>query len=179
MTHFSIGFEKHKEGADDHRLGRIAFGDMDERFSSCLSLFSENRYELQWFSAVQLTVHSRSPTCLFYSIEVDENPLGIAKYYTLIPSEQARGSTRYDNNSEGVYLTESFRTIAFDPKYLTDFQVYIDENGCVYDKIAIYYFDPDNIEIFYLYLDTCISNVSNWYINNSALFEWLASKGRN
>jgi hypothetical protein len=156
-------------------IGRICLNEHVESFEIDTQRFALQFYLDQWPKAVQQAVKGREITCFFTSISIDDCGFGFVFFYSLIPSELARGSDHYEVNGDGIYITEGFLSVTLDSQNFEKFPARISTIGNE-PILPLHYFDPHKLEIFYLYLDSCISNISSWYLRNQDFANYLVSR---
>jgi hypothetical protein len=172
VENFSIRF------TSDDPLGTIQEGQLViaseiEGFESCIGLLSRDQYERGWVNALKLALFEREVACLIVDVVVDDFGNGRIHYFSLIPSEVARGAATFDSDSSGLFVTESLKDITIRPENLR-IRRYIEfVDGSAGQELAVYFFDPSAPERFFLYLDSSVSNVWNRYVSNEEVRRFL------
>ncbi|MPW64933.1 hypothetical protein CPI40_09025 [Moraxella catarrhalis] len=152
----------------ENKIVKILLGDNYESFELYTKDWRFERYVQQWKDATKLLLDTGNTVCLIKHYEAAKNSVRTMRLYTIFPKKTAYPLC--DDISDDEFLvTESFIFITQDEKVLT--------TSFYYDKIfdsysnyfPIYYFDPDRIEHFYLYLNERTNGISTWQVSRLQL----------
>lgn len=152
-------------------VGKILLGGSVEIFESPLGPFSRHRYESQWREALHLAVNFRCLSCLITELYLDSASNGYISYFTLIPSELARGSKEHGSETTGFYITQSIWQVTSKPENMMRVERITLEDSTDLGEAAVYYFDPERPQRIFAFLQESVSNISNWFVPN----DWLVT----
>ncbi len=169
---FSIRFT-----SDDPRnpvqTGELVVSSEVETFEASIGVLSRNQYVLAWANALDKALYEREITCLIFDVIVDDLGNGRVSYFSLIPSEFARGADTFSTDTSGLFVTESFKNITVHPENLRTRRYLEFVDGSTGPELAVYFFDPDAPDRFFLYLDSSISNLWSRYLSNEEVRMFL------
>lgn len=148
-----------------------------EAFQSNVEIYTVDQYKRQWTKAIRESLDNRTTSCLIVDLVAGDFSIGAMSCYSLIPSEEARGSKYYGQQPEGFFLTESMFTVTFDPNELRKSNCLQLSDGSTSGPVAIYYFDPERPELFFPYLENSIADLWNRFLTNAELSEFIERNG--
>ncbi|MFC0821212.1 hypothetical protein [Moraxella marmotae] len=147
---------------------KILLGDNYESFELYTGSWQFKQYIQQWKDAARLLLDTGSTVCLIKHYEAAKDHVKTMHLYTIFPKNTAYPLCE-DIGDDEFFITESFVFITQDEKVLTT-NFYFDKIFDSYSShFPIYYFDPDHIERFYLYLSERVNGISAWQVSRQQL----------
>lgn len=154
--------------------GSIHGSDWREAFESKTDKFSRLQYEAQWRGAISIALGERRATCLITNLEVDDAGNGWINYYSLIPTEDAKGApARYHGSGDGFFITESISFITLHTSNLETRRFLDVPDGLPKLEVAVYYFEIGSPDRFFPYLRDSICDVWSKFVSTSSLVQCL------
>lgn len=150
------------------KTAKILLGDDYESFELSTKDWQFEQYVQQWKDAARLLLDTGSTVCLIKHYEAAKDCVKMMHLYTVFTKETAYPLC--DGISDDEFLiTESFVFITQDERVLTK-NLYFDKLFDSYSNhFPIYYFDPNHIERFYLYLSERVNGISSWQVSRQQL----------
>ncbi|CTQ49562.1 hypothetical protein [Jannaschia donghaensis] len=164
---FSIDLDASDDG-ETH--GRILAGDLDEAFTTTLSVWDVGAYQAQWTSALRRCDIYRLPAALITSIEANQDGRGFLRAYELHPFETVEQRSGIEAAEGEVLVTERFHFVSTDADGLRRpwiLEEHSDEAGT--DYAAIKYFDPQRPTPFFAYIEPPRMGISIWRTTIAAI----------
>lgn len=116
-----------------------------------------------------------STVCLIKHYETAKDRVKMMHLYTVFTKEAAYPLCD-DIGDDEFLITESFVFVTQDEKVLTTSHYYDKIFDSFSEYFSIYYFNPDRIEHFYLYLDARTNGISTWQVSRQQLSTVLELK---
>lgn len=145
----------------------ILLGENYESFKPDTKDWQLKHYVQQWQSAIRLLLDTGSTVCLIKHYEAAKQHVKQMGIYTIFSQESAYPCEQIDNDK--FFITECFIFITERVEHLSN-QFYFDKIFDHYDHhFPIYYFNPNHIEHFYLYLSERTNGISVWEVSRQQL----------
>lgn len=150
------------------KTAKILLGADYESFELYTKDWQFEQYVQQWKDAARLLLDTGSTVCLIKHYEAAKDCVKMMHLYTVFAKETAYPFCD-DISDDEFLITESFVFITQDEKVLTE-NLYFDKLFDSYSNyFPIYYFDPNRIEYFYLYLNERTNGISTWQVSRQQL----------